>query len=58
MPELKKKGVVYKIPCWDCEAGYISEMGRSLQKRITEHMYAVKTNDRHCSAFMGHRTPT
>ena len=46
MPELKKKGVVYKIPCRDCKSGYIGEMGRSLQKRITEHKYAVKTNDR------------
>ena len=46
MPELKRKGVVYRIPCRDCEAGYIGETGRSLQKRITEHKYAVKTNDR------------
>ena len=46
MPELKKKGVVYKIPCRDCKFGYIGEMGRSQQKRITEHKYAVKTNDR------------
>lgn len=45
-PELKKKIVMYKIPCRDCEASYIGEMGRSLKKSITEHKYAVKTNDR------------
>ena len=60
IPESKKKGVVYRIPCQDCEAGYIGETGRSLQKRITEHKYAVKTNDRrngiavHCWD-MGHQ---
>ena len=43
MPELKKKEVVYKIPCRDCKSGY---MGRSLQKRITEHKHAVKINNR------------
>jgi hypothetical protein len=48
IPELKKKGVVYKVPCRDCGASYmyIGETGRSLQKRITEHKYAVKTNNR------------
>ena len=46
IPELKMKGVVYKVPCQECEASYIGETGRSLQKRITEHKYAVKTNDR------------
>ena len=45
-PELKKKEVVYKIPCRDCDAAYIGETGRSLQKRIAEHKYAVKTNNR------------
>ena len=45
-PELKKKGVVYKVPCRDCETCYIGETGRSLQKRITEHKYSVNNNDR------------
>ena len=45
-PELRKKGVIYKVPCRDCEASFIGETGRSLQKRITEHKYAVKTNNR------------
>lgn len=43
--ELKKKDIVYRIPCRDCEVVYIRETGRSLQKRITEHKYAVKMNN-------------
>lgn len=46
VPDVKKKEIVYKIPCRDCDAVYIGETGRSLQKRITEHKYAVKTNNR------------
>ena len=45
-PELRKKGVVYRVPCRDCGVSYIGETGRSLQKRIIEHKYAVKTNNR------------
>ena len=44
--ELKKKEVVYRVPCQDCDGAYIGETGRSLQKRLTEHKYAVRTNDR------------
>ena len=43
---LKKKGVVYRIPCQDCETSYIGETKRSLRKRIKEHKYAVKNFDR------------
>ena len=43
---LKKKGVVYRIPCQDCETSYIGETKRSLRKRITEHRYAVENFDR------------
>ena len=42
MPELKED-IVYKIPCCDCEAQYIGETRRSLQKRIAEHKYNPMT---------------
>ena len=43
----KKAGVVYKIPCRQCEKVYISETGRQLRTRITEHRKeAEKISDR------------
>lgn len=45
-PAMRRKEVVYRIPCQDCDVAYIGETGRSLQKRLTEHKYAVKSNDR------------
>ena len=37
---------INRIPHQDCETSYIGETKRSLQKRIIEHKYAVKNNDR------------
>ena len=31
-PELKRKGVVYEVPCSDCAHVYIGETGRMLEK--------------------------
>ena len=43
----KNVGVVYKIPCNQCEKVYIGETGRQLETRITEHKKeAVKISDR------------
>ena len=44
-PDDKKQGVVYEVPCKDCEAVYIGETGRNLQERIKEHKYVVKRKD-------------
>ena len=44
-PEEMKKGVVYRMPCMDCDGSYIGETGRNLQKRLTEHKSAVKRQD-------------
>ena len=40
--EEMKKGVVYEVPCSECEMVYIGETGRNLKERIREHKYAVK----------------
>ena len=46
IPPEKRKGVVYEIPCQDCEHVYIGETGRILQKRVTEHRSAVRRFDK------------
>ncbi len=46
-PMEKKKGVVYSIPCMDCNSVYVGETDRNLEKkrRLYEHQYAVKRMD-------------
>ena len=36
----KKKGVVYKVPCQDCDCVYIGKTSRTLEKRLSEHKNA------------------
>lgn len=45
VPNEKKKGVVYHIPCKDCSYVYIGETGRTLQKHMYEHKGAVKRHN-------------
>ena len=40
--ESEKSGLVYEIPCRDCDAIYVGETGRSLKTRKREHFDAVK----------------
>ena len=46
IPQEKRKGVVYEIPCEECEQSYVGETGRTLKKRIEEHKTAVKKEDK------------
>ena len=43
--ELMRKGVVYKVPCRDCDGSYIGETRRNLRKTLVEHKSAVKRGD-------------
>ena len=45
VPNEQRKGVVYEVPCEDCEQSYVGETGRTLKKRIVEHKAAVKKED-------------
>ncbi len=45
IPQEKKTGVVYEVPCQECSQGYIGETRRALQKRLAEHRQAVKRSD-------------
>ena len=40
--ELKQSGVVYSIPCEDCDVEYIGETGRAFGRRQGEHERAVR----------------
>ena len=44
-PAWKKKGMVYQVPCTECDCAYIGETKRLLEKRLSEHRGAVKRND-------------
>ena len=45
VPDGKKKGEVYQIPCKECNLSYIGETGRTLKKRMTDHRAAVRRGD-------------
>ena len=40
-----KKGVVYEVPCRDCNSVYIGETSTTLEKCLSEHKNAVKKHD-------------
>ena len=42
VPEEKKTGVVYEVPCHDCDHVYVGETRRTLKKQLAEHKQAVR----------------
>jgi len=54
VPLEKKTGVVYEIPCGNCEAVYIGETGRALKTRQKEHMANVRLGKTDSSAISEH----
>ena len=45
IPEERKRGVVYKVPCKECSKTYVGETKRTLKVRLLEHKQAVKRGD-------------
>ena len=43
----QKAGVIYKIPCQQCDKSYVGETGRILKDRISEHERDVRLNSKH-----------
>ena len=56
IPTLKKTGVVYRVPCKDCDVQYtyIGETGRALGTRRIEHERAVRLEKTEKSALAEH----
>jgi hypothetical protein len=54
LPHLDQTGVVYSIPCQDCDVKYIGETGRALGTRIKEHHASVKNGKVQNSALAEH----
>ncbi|KAK3751073.1 hypothetical protein QZH41_001914 [Actinostola sp. cb2023] len=54
LPKEKKTGVIYSIPCGECETFYIGETGRSLATRQKEHQSYVRLNKTNKSALAEH----
>ncbi|KAK3735298.1 hypothetical protein QZH41_000232 [Actinostola sp. cb2023] len=50
----KQTGVVYTIPCGECDTSYIGETGRALGTRIKEHQASVRLNHPEKSALAEH----
>ena len=49
-PDEQKKGVIYEVPCADCDCVYVGETGRSLEMRLKEHRYTVKKDSKNGKA--------
>jgi hypothetical protein len=54
--QMDRNGVVYKIKCKQCDAEYIGETGKEMNKRITEHKNAVRRKDPLSAIYQHMRT--
>ena len=50
----QRVGVVYEVPCEDCDQSYIGESGRSLEVRLAEHQRHVRKGEITRSAIAEH----
>ena len=46
-----KNGVVYKIPCKDCNQCYVGQSGKPMEVRISQHKYNVRTCNESSAIF-------
>ena len=49
--KMKKSGIVYEIPCKDCEMCNIGQTGKSLETRVHHHKYSVRTAQENNAVF-------
>ena len=54
IPRNQRAGVVYRIPCGDCEKVYIGQTGRTLEHRMKEHRRALTSGNLAQSALAEH----
>ena len=54
IPMLHKSGVVYRIPCKDCEKSYVGQTLRTLNRMIKEYQRSVIIGDCDSSALAEH----
>ena len=45
VPDDRKKGVVYEVPCKDCRNTYVGETKGTLRVRLGEHKQAVHAHE-------------
>ena len=54
VPPDQRKGVVYRIPCADCDMTYVGQTGRTIQVHREEHLRALTNIDPQTSALAEH----
>ena len=58
-PSFNRKGIIYCIPCLNCDSAYIGEAGQTFKTCISENRSAFKKGEfkiKSCSSCLRHRT--